>query len=75
MAASTAAVKIESEPIGRRNPGGAGAERCIGGQTARQSTTPCREVGRRAWGALRPQLRCGVEHEASLQNGHAALPA
>ena len=36
----------------------------IGGQTARQSTTPSREVGRRAWWV--PQLRCGVEHGASL---------
>lgn len=56
-------------PVGGRYPGGAGAKRRTGGQTAEQSTTPGREVGRRAWCV--PQLRCGVEHGASLR-GHAA---
>ena len=71
MAGGMPVVKMESEPVGRRNPGGAGAERRIGGQTARQSTTPCRKVGRYA--CCVAQLRCGVEHDASLRSqDHAA---
>jgi hypothetical protein len=48
LAVETVLVKMSGEPVGRRNPGGAGAERHAGGQTAEQSTTPGREVGRRA---------------------------
>ena len=51
LAIRTVSVKMVSEPAGRRNPDGAGAERHAGGQTAEQSTTPGREVGRRAVGA------------------------
>ena len=71
LAGGMPVVKMESAPVGRRNPDGAGAERRIGGQTARQSTTPCRKVGRCA--CCVPQLRCGVEHDASLRiRSHAA---
>ena len=46
-------------------PDGGGAKRRAGGQTAEQSTTPSREVGRRAWCVSR---RCrGVQHGASLR--------
>ena len=41
--------RLTSEPVGGRHPGGAGAERRAGGQTAAVlSTVPGREVGRRA---------------------------
>jgi transposase len=55
--------------VGGRNPGGAGAKRRTGGQTASQSTTPGRKIGRRAVRVSR--LRREVEHGASLQD-HAA---
>ncbi len=55
---------VAGMPVGGRHPGGIGTKRRVGGQTAEQSMTSSREVGR-PWCVTR--LRSGMEHGASVR--------